>query len=46
MKTNKTMLCVLGSTLLFAVAAASAADAPKLERVKRLTIPFHSASYR
>jgi hypothetical protein len=30
MKTNKTMLCVLGSMLLFTVAAASAADAPKL----------------
>jgi len=30
MKTNKTMLCVLGSILLCAAAAASAADAPKL----------------
>ena len=30
MKTNRTMLCVLGSMLLFTVAAASAADAPKL----------------
>jgi hypothetical protein len=30
MKTNKTMLCVLGSMLLFTVAAANAADAPKL----------------
>ena len=30
MKTNKAMLCVLGSMLLFTVAAASAADAPKL----------------
>jgi len=31
MKTNKTMLCALGSMLLFAVAAASAADAPSLK---------------
>ena len=30
MKTKKTMLCVLGFMLLFTVAAASAADAPKL----------------
>ena len=31
MKTNRTMLCVLGSMLLFTIAAASAADAKKLK---------------
>jgi uncharacterized membrane protein len=36
MKTNKLMLCVLGLVLVFTVASASAADAP------RLTFKFHT----